>query len=123
MTSLIDKFSNKPVLLQLVEPQLAVISAEEVDLGGELGKCGNASLAFMTPKDPATQAQPAMIQVIRGNIEEHDDDFILIATTGADNKTPVRVLVKRSNVRAINFVVTHVALPEPTPAPNQIVTP
>jgi hypothetical protein len=116
--NLFENFANKPVMILLKESILSAISAEEVDLG-EDGKCGSATMAFMQGKEPGSQPQPAMIQVIRGSLEDSNETHVIISTTGADNKTGLHILVELSNIRSVCFAIEHF---DQAPAP-QIVLP
>ena len=103
-----DLFTGIPVMVQLKNPLLAAISAEEVKIDEEGESCGSAALAFF-PAEAGKQPQPVMLQVIRGEIEQFDDKNILVATMGGDNRTPVRMCVERENVANVTFCVEHVA--------------
>lgn len=105
----IEAFFNKPVLVQLKNPIVAVLSAEEVTL--EDGTtCGFSTIAFIEGK-PGETNQPIMLQILRGEIEAVDEENFIFATTGGDNKTPVRICLERSNVGQIVFCTEHIPLP------------
>lgn len=116
----LEAFLNKPVMIQLKQPLLSAISAEEVE--GEDGeKYGSATLAFF-PAEAGKPPQPVMLQVIRGEIEEYDDKHALVATMGGDNITPVRICVERENMASTTFCVQHIPKVEQPPTPS-IITP
>ena len=120
MKSCLEQFTDKPVLVQLKNALLSSISAEPVELG-EGETCGSATLAFLPPANAGEQSQPVMTQVLRGNIESFDDTHLQVGTLGGDNRTPVRILVERTNVASVTFCVEHVETQ--SAEPSKIVTP
>jgi len=102
-----ELFLDKPVVIQLKNPIIAAISAEEVVVGSE--KCGSAKMAFM--EEPGKPNAPVMQQVLRGCVDDYDDKMFIFATHGGDGQTPVRVLIEVSNLASMTFCVEHVPLP------------
>lgn len=112
--SCLEAFKNRPVMIQVKNPILAVVSASEEELeNGE--KCGNATMAFITDNSTG-KSQPIVLQTIRGSIEFIDESHMVVATVGGDNKVLVRMCLELSNVGNVTFCVDHVEVSPPAPS-------
>jgi hypothetical protein len=103
---IIKQFVGVPVLVQLKNPLVGVYSDAEVTLE-DGSKCGSAAIAFVASGGPQ-EVQPVVVQALRGNIEQVDEHYLVVATLGGDNATPVRYCVERSNVAGVAFCLEHI---------------
>lgn len=102
--SCIEAFVGKPVLVQLDITVALAISLREIRDGDET--FGEADMFFQ--KNAAGEEIPVPTQFVRGCIEDADETHVLIASTGGDGRTPVRMLLKKANISNITFCVEHV---------------
>ena len=130
MTSRLEDFIGKPVVIQLVEPIAAVHSVEEIidedmEEDGRPVSYGRAAMsvmkkAVMNPqtRQAETQDSPILQQVLQGEIETVGEEGFIFSTKGGDGKTRVAIYTHFNNVRAVTFALEHVAqeeVPEASP--------
>lgn len=107
--SSLENFINKPVILQLVDPIVAVHSVEQAAFNDPETDapipCGKAGITMRQTTEG--QPQPVLMQVLSGEVVAFDEHGVVFSTLGGDSKTDVLQYIERRSIRCMSFAINH----------------